>query len=799
MIEQLSAISGAEVKSNWIYSKRREMWYPPTYDEYEALNPFKKINIQATDPTNFKTYKNKRNINTRYSRLPNLKKAYQPISWTQEMITEWIKCRDDIQYFAEQYCAIVHIDHGVISIALRNYQKEMLDILFNNRLSIFNLSRQLGKTTAIAIYLAHYAIFNESKNVGILAHKGSMSREVLERVKQALELLPDFLQPGIVEWNKGSIELENGCRIGAFASSPDAVRGNSFSMIYVDECVAAGTHITVRRKENPELEYFLTMEEFELMLKKDVIIDDFKSKMLSDNGKWSSNRASGKTKYISMEMILQYKEFFDEHFFKTKNLTEFYYCVKNEIFNKPLCSCGNEMTVLHTDKYEVKTDHGWKSFTGFKKTEGKSLTVKFDDDTSLQCSWDHKILNNRRIKQTAQSFNVGDEIYTDGKVIVEITKSDDKIALYDLLNVEDGATYLQNGIEASNCAFVERFEETWAAILPVISSGRHSKLCITSTPNGYNHFKDLYEHAQKDAAWVSYTAAWEQIDQRLYKINNKFDDGEEWRNTQIGSSSQDKFNQEHEAGFLGDSNTLINGFHLSKLTWRDVSSDSGVRIYNEPQEGRKYLAMVDSAEGVGLDFHSINIIDVTDKPFVQVATYRNNKLSPLLMPMKIAEMATKYNYAYVYIEMNSTGPLIANSLLYDLEYENIIRDGIKDLGCKQTTKTKAVGCVALKELIEQKLLILQDKHTVEELYTFVMKGKSYEAADFKHDDMVMSLVLFAYLSTQERFNDYVDHDDGDYKLFKDVYDSYAEDNNSALGFIIADGIDEFESELNSFG
>ncbi|MGR2462431.1 terminase large subunit domain-containing protein, partial [Salmonella enterica] len=98
-----------------------------------------------------------------------------------------------------------------------------------------NLSRQLGKTTVVAIFLAHFVCFNSAKNVGILAHKASMSAEVLHRTKQALELLPDFLQPGIVEWNKGSITLGNGCAIGAFSSSPDAVRGNSFALIYIDE------------------------------------------------------------------------------------------------------------------------------------------------------------------------------------------------------------------------------------------------------------------------------------------------------------------------------------------------------------------------------------------------------------------------------------------------------------------------------------------------------------------------------------------------------------------------------------
>ena len=581
----ISSIKGVEVKPNWVYSEKRKVWYPPTYNEYEKLNPFKKMHIQARDKTDFRTYKNKGDLTTRYGRLPNLKKAYQDISWTREMLEEWIKCRDDIQYFAEKYCAIVHIDHGVINIALRQYQRDMLDILFNNRMTIFNLSRQLGKTTAIAIYLAHYVIFNDSKNVGILAHKGSMSAEVLERIKQALELLPDFLQPGIVEWNKGSIELENGCRIGAFASSPDAVRGNSFSMIYVDEC-----------------------------------------------------------------------------------------------------------------------------------------------------------------------------------------------------------------------AFIERFEETWAAILPVISSGKHSKLCITSTPNGYNHFKDLYEMACKDnTQWAPYTASWKEIDQRLYNDNGTFDDGEEWKATQISSSSLDKFNQEHEAGFLGAENTLISGFHLSKMNWQEPLSVGEFKVYEEPDPNKLYLMTVDTAEGLGQDYHTVNVFDMTTKPFTQVAVYRNNTLSPILLPLKIQSIGYKYNNAYVYIELNSTGNLVANTLFYDLEYENMIKDTYKDLGCKQNKKTKAVGCLVLKDLIEKGLLIINDKDTILELFTFIAKGKSYEAADFKHDDLVMGLVLFAYLTTQPKFIDFLDREDSDsFTLLSEVQSQFAEDNNDALGIIVIDGTEDFEPELNKF-
>ncbi len=220
----------------WMKSQWDGKWYPTKFDDYLRINGIVKIRLQGEDPNLFQTFKDKNNKRSRYMGLPNLKRANIKTAWSREMVQEWKKCRDDIVYFAEKYCAITHIDYGTIKVQLRDYQRDMLKIMHSKRMTVCNLSRQLGKTTVVAIFLAHFVCFNKDKAVGILAHKGSMSAEVLDRTKQAIELLPDFLQPGIVEWNKGSIELDNGSSIGAYASSPDAVRGNSFAMIYIDEC-----------------------------------------------------------------------------------------------------------------------------------------------------------------------------------------------------------------------------------------------------------------------------------------------------------------------------------------------------------------------------------------------------------------------------------------------------------------------------------------------------------------------------------------------------------------------------------
>jgi len=166
---------------------------------------------------------------------PLLKKARKPIEWTPEMVQEFLRCSQDPIYFAERYIKIVHVDHGLIPIALYDYQKEIIDKLQNNRRVTVVTSRQAGKTTTAAVIILHYILFNEHKTVALLANKGDAAREILERIKLSYESLPDWLQSGVVEWNKGSIELENGCKVLAAATSSSAIRGKSISLLYIDE------------------------------------------------------------------------------------------------------------------------------------------------------------------------------------------------------------------------------------------------------------------------------------------------------------------------------------------------------------------------------------------------------------------------------------------------------------------------------------------------------------------------------------------------------------------------------------
>ena len=166
---------------------------------------------------------------------PNLKKANVTQEWTQEEVTEYAKCMKDPQYFIESYIRIVSLDEGLIPFQLYDFQKEMIGTFHNNRFTICKLPRQSGKSTTIIAYLLHYVLFNASVNVAILANKAATARDLLGRLQLAYENLPSWLQQGVMTWNKGSLELENGSKILASSTSASAVRGGSYNIIFLDE------------------------------------------------------------------------------------------------------------------------------------------------------------------------------------------------------------------------------------------------------------------------------------------------------------------------------------------------------------------------------------------------------------------------------------------------------------------------------------------------------------------------------------------------------------------------------------
>lgn len=228
----------------------------------------------------------------------------------------------------------------------------------------------------------------------------------------------------------------------------------------------------------------------------------------------------------------------------------------------------------------------------------------------------------------------------------------------------------------------------------------------------------------------------------------------------------------HNCSFLGSSNTLISTSKLSTLAWvPPIKKINDLDIYDEPKEGRLYVVAVDTSEGLNLDYSAFTVVDVTSTPYKVVAKYYNNKISPMVYPSVIYNVARAYNTAHVLAETNSIGMQVVELLHKDLEYENIfsttnmgrggqkISAGFKKnskLGIKMTSQIKSIGCANLKGMLESDKLIVQDFDIISELTSFVASYGSYSAEAGCNDDLVMTLVLFSWLSTQQPFKELTD-------------------------------------------
>jgi len=476
-----------------------------------------------------------------------LKRVGVELSYTEEQVKEIIKCTEDPVYFIRTYVKIVNVDLGLIPFDMWDFQEKMVQDFHENRFCICKMPRQVGKTTTTVGYMLWSVLFQDDYVVGILANKGSLARDILSKIQKAYEYLPLWLQQGIIVWNKGNIELENGSKIFAYATSAAGVRGGSFNLIFLDEFA------------------------------------------------------------------------FVPH-------------------------------------------------------------------------------------------NMATEFFT--------------------------STY------------------------PVISSGKTSKVIIVSTPNGLNLFYKMWTDAiEKRSTYKPVEIHWSQVPGR----------DQAWKEETIKNTSEEQFRQEFETEFIGSSATLISGTKLRSLAFHEpIHQEEGLDIYEQPVQGRLYIATVDCAEGVGQDYSSINIIDVSETPYKQVAKYRNNKLPLLFFPTIIYSLAKKYNEAFVLIETNNIGQQVVDILHYDLEYENVyklehhhikgqsISGGFKrstSFGIKTTKTVKKIGCANLKTLIENDKLKIMDFDTIAEMNTFVRIRDSYAAEEGNHDDLVMGLVLFSWLTAQSYFRD----------------------------------------------
>ena len=308
-------------------------------------------------------------------------------------------------------------------------------------------------------------------------------------------------------------------------------------------------------------------------------------------------------------------------------------------------------------------------------------------------------------------------------------------------------------------------DEFFTSVYPTISSGTESKILISSTPNGMNHFYKMWNDAVEGNNGFTYISAnWREVPGRDQK----------WADEQFRVLGEQKFMQEMECEFLGSSGTLISAIALRSMSFVKPIMNSGIdglKVYETVKPDHFYIMCVDTSRGKGLDYSAFTVIDCTEMPYRVVATYKDNEISPLVYPAVLKQVGEYFNKAMQFIETNDNGQQIADILFEDYEYENILSTvemgkklnkklvvgwgyGTKSgRGIRTTKSVKRLGCSVLKNLIERQQLIITDYDIISELSTFVSNGVSYEAEEGSHDDLVMCLVLFSWFTNQKFFSD----------------------------------------------
>ena len=354
-------------------------------------------------------------------------------------------------------------------------------------------------------------------------------------------------------------------------------------------------------------------------------------------------------------------------------------------------------------------------------------------------------------------------------------------------------------------------EEFYSSTYPTISAGLTTKLIIVSTPNGMNHFHKLWVDANRPAGhkaknnFVPIEVSWRDVP--ITPGGPKRDDT--WAAEQLANTSPEQFEQEYGCSFLGSSNTLVSTSKLNVLAPEDCLEETseGLKIFEHEVKDQIYFLQADVSRGQGSDYSAFTVIDGTTTPYKVVASYRNNTVSPFSFPVSIKSAAEKYNNAYVLIETNDIGGQVSSILYNDLEYENVLMTKIlgrkgqvlsqgfggssrTEMGLRTTTQTKKLGCAILKRLVEEDKILLNDERIIAELTTFVSKSNTFRAEDSHNDDLVMTLVFFAWLSRQEYFADLIESAKFNYE------EAVKPEDNNTL-FIVSD--ESFDSDEYSDG
>ena len=304
-------------------------------------------------------------------------------------------------------------------------------------------------------------------------------------------------------------------------------------------------------------------------------------------------------------------------------------------------------------------------------------------------------------------------------------------------------------------------EMFFSSVYPTISSGKSTKMIIVSTPHGMNMYYKLWVDAiNKQNDYVPIEVHWSEVPGR----------DEKWKETTIRNTSPEQFQQEFECEFLGSVDTLISPAKIKTTAHiPPIESKNGLQMFEKPEKGKLYACTVDVARGTNKDYSAFVIFDITQIPYRVVATYKNNEIKPHVFPSVIQQVCKGYNSAHLLCEVNDLGQQVADILHMELEYENVLMTTQKgragqilgamfsgrgtSLGVRMTKQVKSVGCQNIKTLIESDKMIINDFQLIEEMSTFSRRGNSWMAEEGTHDDLMMCMVIFGWLSNQQYFKE----------------------------------------------
>lgn len=429
---------------------------------------------------------------------------------------------------------------------------------------------------------------------------------------------------------------------------------------------------------------------------------------------------------------------------------------------------------------KILTSDGFKNFAHVldQGVPNELYYIRFKSGRCVKCTSDHRFMLQTKEWIEAELLMEDDVLYNDEIVSdIEIIESDN---VYDIFDVEDTHDYYSNGVISHNCnmLYVDECaiipnsvaDQFFASVYPTISAGNTTKILLSSTPLGYNHFWKFWNDAENNRngfvnVFIPYTA-----------IPGR---DEAWADEQHRLLGDIKFNQEVLCAFLGSSFTLVNAKTIGEFSPDEpIYTNEGLDVYEKPRKANPelgtpdhvYWITADTAKGVGGDYSAFVVIDITSMPYKLVAKYRDNKISPMLYPSVIYKVANEYNNAYVLVEINSSEQ-VATILHYDYEYDNLVMinratsgqvisggfgGGKSQVGVITDKKVKRLGCSNFKTLVEEKKLLIPDADVISEISTFIQVKNSYSADDGYHDDLVMPLVLFSWAATNSFFKELSD-------------------------------------------